>query len=34
MLALSDTQLMQRLLTYKERFAAELLQADKEVQQG
>ena len=34
MLALFDTQLMQRLLTYKERFAAELLQADKEVQQG
>src|SRR5258706_4438082 len=34
MLALSDTQLMQRLLTYKERFATELLQADKEVQQG
>ena len=34
MLALSDAQLMQRLLTYKERFAAELLQADKEVQQG
>lgn len=34
MLALSDTELMQRLLTYKERFATELLQADKEVQQG
>lgn len=34
MLALSNTELMQRLLTYKERFAAELLQADKEVQQG
>src|SRR6266446_9672165 len=33
MLALSDEQLMQRLLNYKERFAAELLQADQEVQQ-
>ncbi len=33
-LALSDTQLMQRLLTYRERFAAELLQADEEVQFG
>src|SRR5258707_9390036 len=34
MLALPDTQLMQRFVTYKERFAAELLQADKEGQQG
>ncbi len=33
-LALTDTQLMQRLLTYRERFAAELLQADEEVQFG
>src|SRR3984893_18658520 len=33
MLALFDTQLMQRLLTYKERFAAELDKADEEVQQ-
>ncbi len=34
MLALSDEQLMQRLLTYKERFVTELLKADEEVQQG
>ncbi|MFL5625386.1 MAG: AIR carboxylase family protein [Ktedonobacteraceae bacterium] len=34
MLALSDPELMQRLLTYKERFAAELVQADEEVQRG
>ena len=32
-LALSDEQLMQRLLNYKERFAAELARADEEVQQ-
>ncbi len=34
MLALSDEQLMQRLLTYKERYSAELVKADEEVQQG
>ncbi len=34
MLALADAQLMQRLLAYRERFAAELLQADEEVQQA
>jgi 5-(carboxyamino)imidazole ribonucleotide mutase len=34
MLALSDEQLMQRLITYKERYVTELLQADEEVQQG
>jgi len=33
MLALSDEQLMQRLLAYKEHFAADLLKADAEVQQ-
>ena len=33
-LALSDEQLMQRLIHYKERFAAELARADEEVQQG
>lgn len=32
-LALSDNQLMQRLVSYKERFAAELARADEEVQQ-
>src|SRR3989440_12668005 len=32
-LALSDEQLMQRLVNYKERFAAELARADEEVQQ-
>ncbi len=32
-LALSDTQLEQRLSTYKQRFTAELVQADKEVKQ-
>jgi len=32
-LALSDEQLMQRLMSYKERFAAELARADEEVQQ-
>jgi 5-(carboxyamino)imidazole ribonucleotide mutase len=32
MLALSDEQLMQRLTSYKERFAAELARADEEVQ--
>src|SRR5437667_7755638 len=32
-LALSDEQLMQRLISYKERFAAELARADEEVQQ-
>jgi 5-(carboxyamino)imidazole ribonucleotide mutase len=34
MLALSDAALMQRLLHYKERFAAALVKADEEVQQG
>lgn len=34
MLALSDAQLMQRLLAYKEHYAADLLKADAEVQQG
>ena len=34
MLALSDEQLLQRLLHYKERFATELAKADEEVQQG
>ncbi len=34
MLALSDEQLMQRLLAYKERYVTDLLQADQEVQQG
>lgn len=33
MLALSDAQLMQRLLAYKEQYAADLLKADAEVQQ-
>ena len=33
-LALSDAQLMQRLLTYKEHYATDLLKADAEVQQG
>lgn len=33
-LALSDEQLMQRLIHYKERFVAELIRADEEVQQG
>jgi len=33
-LALSDEQLMQRLMNYKERFVAELARADEEVQQG
>src|SRR5205823_9586060 len=32
-LALSDVQLLQRVLNYKERFAAELARADKEVKQ-
>jgi len=32
-LALSDEQLMQRLVNYKERFVAELARADEEVQQ-
>jgi phosphoribosylaminoimidazole carboxylase PurE protein len=32
-LALSDTQLQQRLKTYKQRFTAELAQADEEVKQ-
>jgi len=31
MLALSDTQLEQRLNAYKQRFSAELMQADEEV---
>ncbi len=34
MLALSDDQLQQRLLNYKERFVAELAKADEEAQQG
>jgi phosphoribosylaminoimidazole carboxylase PurE protein len=34
MLALSDEQLMQRVLNYKERFVTELAKADEEVQQG
>ena len=34
MLALSDAQLMQRLISYKERFAAELARADEEVQKN
>ncbi|HYK86507.1 MAG TPA: AIR carboxylase family protein [Ktedonobacteraceae bacterium] len=34
MLALSDAQLMQRILNYKERFVTELAKADEEVQQG
>lgn len=34
MLALSDDQLMQRLLVYREHYAADLLKADAEVQQG
>ena len=33
-LALSDVQLMQRLMNYKELFVAELARADEEVQQG
>ena len=33
-LALSDVQLIQRLMNYKERFVAELARADEEVQQG
>src|SRR5712691_8294625 len=33
-LALSDEQLMQRLMNYKEHFVAELARADEEVQQG
>src|SRR5438067_12833967 len=33
-LALSDVQLLQRVLNYKERFVAELATADEEVQQG
>src|SRR6266699_512241 len=33
-LALSDEQLMQRLVNYKEHFVAELARADEEVQQG
>lgn len=33
-LALSDEQLMQRVLKYKERFVTELAKADEEVQQG
>ena len=33
-LALSDEQLMQRVLNYKERFVTELAKADEEVQQG
>src|SRR5438067_13727776 len=33
-LALSDEQLMQRLMNYKEHFLAELARADEEVQQG
>lgn len=33
-LALFDEQLMQRLINYKERFVAELIRADEEVQQG
>lgn len=34
MLAMTDEQLMQRLVSYKERFVAELTRADEEVQQG
>lgn len=34
MLALSDDQLQQRLLNYKERLVAELAKADEEAQQG
>ena len=34
MLALSDAQLQQRLLSYKERLVAELAKADEEAQQG
>src|SRR6266487_250298 len=34
MLALSDTQLEQRLNAYKQRFSADLTQADEEAQQG
>jgi 5-(carboxyamino)imidazole ribonucleotide mutase len=34
MLALSDAQLQQRLLNYKERLVAELAKADEEAQQG
>ena len=34
MLALSDEQLLQRLLHYKERFATDLAKADEEVQQA
>jgi 5-(carboxyamino)imidazole ribonucleotide mutase len=34
MLALSNTQLMQRLIAYKERYVTDLLKADEEVQQG
>ena len=33
-LALSDEQLVQRVLNYKERFVTELAKADEEVQQG
>ena len=33
-LALSDEQLMQRLMNYKEHFVAELARVDEEVQQG
>ena len=33
-LALSDEQLVQRLMNYKEHFVAELARADEEVQQG
>jgi len=33
-LALSDEQLMQRLMNYKKHFVAELARADEEVQQG
>jgi 5-(carboxyamino)imidazole ribonucleotide mutase len=34
MLALSDEQLMQRLIAYKERYVTDLLKADEEVRQG
>jgi 5-(carboxyamino)imidazole ribonucleotide mutase len=34
MLALSDEQLMQRLVAYKERYVTDLLKADEEVQRG
>jgi 5-(carboxyamino)imidazole ribonucleotide mutase len=34
MLAIDDAQLMQRLLSYRERYAAELLRADEEAQQA